>query len=254
MQIPNIQPYSDEEYFNAKIKAYNSTSGKLNEFDGYNCEYCHNKGHIAISINGEMCSASCPQCANIRKCIKIFKKSGLSRYSFENYTTENEWQKKLLYAVQKYTADVNRKWLFIGGQSGSGKTHLCSAVLRVLIFNYKKETLLFEWAEKSKRLKQLANDPQYDDELNKYKVVPVLYIDDLFKSKRGETPTTADINLAFELVDYRYRNDLITIISSELSIDDIIVIDEATGSRIKHKAKEYALHISKDKNKNYRLK
>lgn len=254
IQSQNTQQYSEEEYLNAKVERYNITPGNLNEIDGYNCEYCHNRGHIAILADGEMRTRECPQCSNIRKSIRFFNNSGLARCTFESFKTENEWQKNLLQAVQSYSANVNGKWLFIGGQSGSGKTHLCSAVLREFIFNYRKEVLLFEWAEKSKKMKQLINDPKYDTELYKYKSVPVLYIDDLFKVKRGETATAADINLAFEFLDYRYRNNLITIISSEFSIDDIITIDEATGSRIKHKAQEYALHIGKDRNKNYRLK
>ena len=167
---------------------------------------------------------------------------------------ENEWQRNLLQTVRNYSANFGDKWLFIGGQSGSGKTHLCTAVLQELVFNHRKEILLFEWAEKSKKLKQLINDPKYDEELSRYKSVSVLYIDDLFKVKRGETATAADVNLAFELLDYRDRENLTTIISSEFSIDDIISIDEATGGRIKYRAQEYALHIGKDRGKNYRLK
>lgn len=254
IQHPNTQPYSEEKYLQARCESYNSTPGNINEIDGYNCEYCHNKGHLAILVDEEMCTQECPKCANIRKSIRFFTRSGLAGCTFESFRIEHEWQKSLLQAVQNYLANVNGKWLFIGGQSGSGKTHLCSAVLHEFIFKDRKEALLFEWAEKSKKMKQLINDPKYDTEFNKYKSIPILYIDDLFKVKRGETATAADINLAFELLDYRYRNNLITIISSEFSIDDIITIDEATGSRIKHKAQEYALHIGKDRNKNYRLK
>ena len=46
----------------------------------------------------------------------------------------------------------------------------------------------------------------------------------------GKPITQGDINIAFEIINYRYINDLITIISSELLLDEIINIDEATGS------------------------
>lgn len=254
IQTPNTQPFSDEQYLRAKCESYNSTQGNLNEIDGYNCEYCNNKGHVAIILNDEMCSQECPRCSNIRKSIRFFTQSGLVGCTFDNFKTNNQWQKNLLKISKDYAASIGEKWLFIGGQSGSGKTHLCTAVLRECIFTHRKAALLFEWAEKAKRMKQLINDPRYDSELGRYKNIPVLYIDDLFKVKKGETATAADINLAFELLDYRYRNNLTTIISSEFSVDDIISIDEATGGRIKHKAQEYVLYISRDRAKNYRLK
>lgn len=248
------QPCSEDKYLQDKVESYNCTDGNLNKIDGYNCDYCHNRGHMAVIVDGEMCTCECPKCSSIRKCIRFFSQSGLAGCKFENFKTECEWQKSLLKTVKDYSAHINEKWFFIGGQSGSGKTHLCTAIIQELIFNHQKEALLFEWAEKSKKLKQLINDQKYDMEINKYKTVTILYIDDLFKTKRGETATAADINLAFEIIDYRYRNNLITIISSEFSIDDIISIDEATGGRIKHKAQECVLYINKDKNKNYRLK
>ena len=254
MKLPSTQPYSEEEYLKSRCDSYNSTTGNLNEKDGFNCEFCRNKGHYMLTVDGELRSRPCPKCSNIRKSIHFLRKSGLSKCTFESFKTENEWQRNLLQTVRNYSANFVDKWLFIGGQSGSGKTHLCTAVLQELVFNHRKEILLFEWAEKSKKLKQLINDPKYDEELSRYKSVSVLYIDDLFKVKRGETATAADVNLAFELLDYRDRENLTTIISSEFSIDDIISIDEATGGRIKYRAQEYALHIGKDRGKNYRLK
>ena len=61
------------------------------------------------------------------------------------------------------------------------------------------------------------------------KEAPVLYIDDFLKTNSGE-PTVADINLAFEIINARYnRKDLVTIISSEYYIGDLLEIDQAVG-------------------------
>lgn len=248
------QPLSDLSYWQQYCEAFNQTKGDWDKRDGFNCDYCKNRGHLLVVRDDTPVSRDCPECMSIRKSIWQLKKSGLADKTFDSFTASEEWRQKLLGIVRKYVDENSGKWLFIGGQSGAGKTHLCTAALREFIFRYHEEALLFEWAEKAKELKRCVNDPDYDIKINLYKNVPVLYIDDFLKVKKGEKPTAADINLAFELIDYRYRKSLITIISSEFSVNDIISFDEALGGRIKFKAKEYALHIGRDTNKNYRLK
>ena len=68
-------------------------------------------------------------------------------------------------------------------------------------------------------------------------------------------PTSADIMIAFEILNYRYMNqDLITIISTEKSVDEILEIDEAIGSRLYQRSKKYCIKLPSDKSKNYRMK
>ena len=111
------------------------------------------------------------------------------------------------------------------------------------------------WCEDSKKLKALINEPEYQSEFNKFKNVPVLYIDDFLKTQHGELPTKGDINIAFELLNHRLMNsDLITIISSEKTLSDILTYDEATMSRIYQKTGPYKTNTAKDIHKNYRLR
>ena len=56
----------------------------------------------------------------------------------------------------------------------------------------------------------------------------VLYIDDMLKGRLTET----DVNVMYEIVNYRYMNNLPLIISTEKNLDELLVFDEATGSRI----------------------
>ena len=250
----NTHPLSYDEFLQQRCDSYNQTSGKLNERDGYSCPSCNNRGDRWIISDGEILSQNCPDCTSIRKSIWLLKKSGLSDKTFDNFVVSEEWQRQLVAASKKFVQEDSGKWLYISGQSGSGKTHICTSVLKEFIFCCHKESLLFEWAEKAKELKRYINDPTYDDKLSVYKSVPVLYIDDFLKVKRGETPTAADINLAFELLDYRDRKSLTTIISSEFFINNVVSFDEALGSRIKFRAREYSLEIGRDARKNFRLK
>lgn len=115
------------------------------------------------------------------------------------------------------------------------------------------------WRDASTRLKGLVNMVyDYEQEIQALKEADVLYIDDFFKTginKNGtiEKPSEADIKLAHEILNVRYmRRDLITIISSEFMVEEILDFDEAVGSRIFERSKGYMLEFS-GKDKNQRL-
>ena len=48
-------------------------------------------------------------------------KNVIKKYTFDNYITEENWQKYLKEKALKFI-DENDKWFFIGGQSGSGNS------------------------------------------------------------------------------------------------------------------------------------
>ena len=146
--------------------------------------------------------------------------------------------------------------IFITGNSG--KTHLCTAICREFLLSGKKVIYML-WRDEVVRLKAIVNDAdEYRELIDKYKTADVLYIDDMFKT--GKAPdgsnlkiTGGDVNVAFEIINYRYNNpSLLTIISSELSEDDLLEIDEATGGRIYERSKAFT--IGKSRDRNYRIK
>lgn len=106
------------------------------------------------------------------------------------------------------------------------------------------------WRDVSVRAKAVVNDEEYGRIVDPLKRVKVLYIDDLFK---GGAPKEADIKLAFEILNYRYADQkLLTVISSERTIEELLDIDEAVGSRIYERSRGYYLPL--DGMKNWRLK
>ncbi len=207
------------------------------------------------------CQALRPcECMKVRRSLSIIKNSGLSNlldeYTLDNFDASAPWQKIMKDKAQLFIDDTIGNWFFAGGQVGSGKSHICTAIVNELM-KRGSEALYMRWRDDSVSLKRsIASDgPEYFEEINKYKRVKVLYIDDFFKTERGKQPTAADINLAFELLNHRYINkDLVTIISSERFIDDLLSIDEAIGSRIYQRSRKYCIEITNDKSKNIRLK
>ena len=258
-------PLTQEEREKRNAESFNQSVGHLNEQDGYNCDKCHNKGMImrAYQLDSGIwtTASSWCECHKVRTTIKRMQKSGLKNiikdYTFQKYQATEDWQQKLKEAAKEYCKD-QKGWFFIGGQSGAGKTHLCTAICREFLLSG-KEVKYMLWRDDVVKIKACVNDlDAYEGMIDTYKKCEVLYVDDLFKTGKGndgmkQKPTSADVNIAFEILNYRYNNpDLLTIISSECTVNDIIDIDEATGGRIFERAKAFSL--KPDKNKNYRLK
>lgn len=253
-----LQSNEPSELTLKQIKWYNDTVGDLNEYDGYNCSKCKNRGDFAkVSDTGNIITVSC-DCRRTRSILAMAKNSGLNTvlkdYTFKNFDVAAEWQKTILDKAQAFCNDAAAQWFYIGGQVGCGKTHLCTAIAAHYIkTGYNVKYML--WADESKLLKATVNDKDYSTKISPYKLVDVLYIDDFLKVKQGEEPTSADLSLAFEIINHRLiAGNNITIISSEKMLDEIMAYDEATMSRIYQKAGDYIINIPKDKAKNYCLK
>ena len=144
--------------------------------------------------------------------------------------------------------------------SGCGKTHICTAICREFLL-HESEVVYMLWRDDIVRIKAAITDSEeYSGEIQRYKQAETLYIDDLFKTGRGQDdsgmqkPTAADINVAFEILNYRYNNKLPTIISSECTMSELLKIDEAIAGRIVECASPMVLAVRPDKGKNYRLK
>ena len=250
-----------EESDQKQVDSYNATEGHLAEIDGYNCTLCRNKGDIQY-VKGRYIYRKPCSCMETRKAIANMNKSGLQNvirdYAFERFEENEDWQKSLKEKAIRYTKDEINTWFFVGGNPGSGKTHICTAICREFLLKGQKVKYML-WKEESTLLKAVINSEVYGKKMERLKNVDILYIDDFLKpvkDKQGEIlpPTSADSNLAFEILDYRKNKQLRTIISSERHIGELIEIDEATGSRIVEMTRrKYLTNIKRDKSRNYRL-
>lgn len=227
----------------------------MGDLEGEYCHKCKNKGYIAEVKNGIMVTREC-ECIAWRRSLIRIRKSGLSdmlaRYTFEAWKTPETWQKKAYEKATDYVQNGSGKWFVASGCVGSGKSHLCTAICGKFL-DAGLEVRYMMWRDLGSRIKAAVNDSEeYNRLLKPLKCTKVLYIDDFLKA--GKTGITqGDINLAFELLNYRYNDrKLITVISSELTIEQIMEFDEAVGSRIYERSKEYYLKITG--NKNWRLR
>ena len=161
----------------------------------------------------------------------------INRYTFDGYIADTAHRRKVKAAAKAF-CDTDSGWFYISGKSGSGKTHICTAICSRLMEQGKAVRYML-WRDASAELKGLLTDAEeYQDRIRKLKTVPVLYIDDFLKGGHSE----ADMRLAFEILNSRYNDSrLRTVISSELSLFEILNLDEAVGGRIFERSKGFVL-------------
>lgn len=240
----------------------NRTPGDLK--DGVDCLKCLNRGFISevrYEFGHWYTVASPCVCMKKRAAIRRLRRSGLSevmgKYTFDAYETPDKRREAVKNAAMKYAREHGENWFFIGGQSGAGKSHLCTAICGALL-DEGKEMRYMLWRDEMNRIKQVANEYElFEDLMNGLKRAEVLYIDDLFKKGKGELPTVADIDHTFEILNYRYNNPgLLTIISSERTLPELNEIDEATAGRIAEmsKAGGFCLNLKRDPDWNWRMR
>lgn len=265
---PTYKPKSAKERMQERINDYNATTGTRDQEDGYDCAICKNKGFIYVLVeNGEAfydTFVPC-KCDEIRRQRLRLKKNGLlhavSSMTFDSYQTPGKWQAYIKEVAMRFCQDDEHRFFFIGGQSGAGKSHICTAIAAHYV-NLGKQLRYMVWFDEANKLKGLVTEPgEYAAVMDEIKKTEVLYIDDLFKPIKGANgqitpPSYADIRLAMEIINYRYNNPgLITIVSGERTIDELIYIDEALAGRISQLSKEggYCINLQKDSKKNWRL-
>lgn len=249
--------YSPEvmELARMKVQRMNAAKGSLK---GYDCPLCLNRGYVCVlDEQGYELAKTC-RCMAVRQATRRLGESGaaalIERCSFENFTTAQGWQARLKAAAEGYLGQNAGRWLFIGGQSGSGKTHLCTAVFAKLL-HQGMQGLYMLWRDEAGSMLRsgFAGAEQTARRLEGLKTTPLLYIDDLFKTDGGGV-SQREAELAFELVNHRYNNGLVTLVTSEHSMEELAAISQAVAGRICERCTPCnVLDIERDDNKNYRF-
>lgn len=268
--LNKISEFTPRELAQMKVDDLNAKEGERHLVDGYNCNICKNKGYIAkirerVDLRGkevfEEYITLC-KCDTIRRNIMRMKRSGLEsllkKCRFDNYEVDEKWQSIIKDKAINFAKNPELMF-YIGGQSGAGKTHLCTAISREFLLQG-NELRYVLWRDESVRIKSMMNrdGAGYEKAVEELKRVDVLYIDDFLKvpiGKEDNKPTVADLSLALEIINNRYNAKLITIISSEWTLREVINFDEALGGRMQEMTGvNNCISLKKDRSKNYRLK
>lgn len=237
------------------VDRYNASEGDL---EYYNCPKCLNRGNFMRLENGYQTLYLC-DCMKVRHSNRLLLESGMAKLieekTFENYICNEPWQDYLMSKCRAFV-DCPTKCLFIGGQSGSGKTHLCTAVCGKLVQQGKSLRYVL-WRDIVTKLQaNVFNDENYTNITDDLKNVDVLYLDDMFKLISTKSDNRLkELEVAFKIINDRELSQKTTIISTECTFKDLVNLDEAIAGRIiKMATSDYILQIDKNVSRNYRLK
>lgn len=226
----------------------------------YKCDECQDSGWILIPQEHRQPLAIACECRKIELLKNEWKVSGIntemSTHKFSNFEVWNKAAERAKETAIAYYHDFSevrgkrRNSIIFCGQVGSGKSHL-SIALALNFLQKKIKVVYMPYRDVITKIKQNMLDADYYSKMiSKYQICEVLLIDDLFKGKVNES----DLNIVFEIINYRYLNYLPIIVSSEFHIERLLNFDEGVGSRIYEMSKDYVVEIEKDMHFNYRLK
>lgn len=226
----------------------------------YECPKCKDTGMIMYRDDegrefGKWC-----ECREKRLALSLLKSSGITeedtKKGFADFQTFNE--SGLVFAKQtaaRYVKqfaeirDTRNNSLLLCGASGRGKTTLGMAVANSLIKSCVGVRYM-PYRDEMTRLKQeITDDFAYNEHINKLKGAKVLFIDDMLKGKI----TDSDVNILYEILNYRYLERLPVIVSTEKLTNELLDFDEAIGSRLLEMCKGYVVTFDKSI-PNYRLR
>ena len=228
----------------------------------YNCEICKDVTLIIVKdANGNEYAKDCV-CREKAISRRLMISSGISeddaQKGFKGFNTFDEpllvnAKNTAISYFQNFKSmeDKRINSMMLCGKSGRGKTTLGLAIANNLI-NAGVGVRYMPYRDVVTSLKQqLASDNKYfyNDQMYKLQNARVLFIDDLLKGKVNET----DINIMYEVINYRYLKRKPVIISTEKTIEELLEFDEAIASRLIEMSKGYIVTFD-DSIPNYRLR
>lgn len=133
--------------------------------------------------------------------------------------------------------DLGKKWvkaskrpsLYLHGNTGSGKTYFATCLYRALIERNHPWIIFAKSDDLDGELLDAIENKHEKRVLQKYFEVPFLFIDDL----GVERPTDRMIRQYYSIIDRRVGDGLITVITSNVTIDKLPLGDR-TISRLEH--------------------
>lgn len=263
MSLPSdaqIAGMSEDEYQEWVCQRENARRVLRRQNYGIDCPVCGNKG-IVFAWDRKLqtrVTRTC-ECVQMRDTMRRMEESGVcddwQSKTFEAFRAKEGWQAKLKTRIRQYADDPDRDWLLVTGQSGCGKTHLCTAAFAQLVrFGFPGQYVC--WLDLMQKLDALYyNSEKFDIAVRPLMTCRLLYLDDLFKTRGGAEVGNRAFDNALRILDARYKSpNLLTILSTEWTLDQIVRMDEALGGRIRERCGSYIVQIEKKDGRNYRLR
>ena len=98
---------------------------------------------------------------------------------------------------RKFRTVISNFWFYVGGQCGSGKTHICTSII-IELLKKNRDVYYMPWRDEITKLKSVIfNENKYGSFIYRLKSVEILYIDDFFKTGKNKEPVKNQSSSAF---------------------------------------------------------
>ena len=215
------------------------------------CSNCDKEGNWGCyPIAGYVCS---PECYKAKIVPYLIKKSGLDEDDYQKKRLDNFrfLKDELKKRIYDYLEKPDKKgWAFIG-DNGTGKSHLATGIAIEMIERHLTKTKIISTPELMGSLfANMNHDGGVERMMKEYKDIKLLVLDDLGAEKSSEYA----VQQLFLVIDHRLRNNKLTFITSNYSINDLSkYVSQRIASRILEMCRveilsggDYRLKIQRD--------
>lgn len=218
------------------------------------CKRCGGTGWVDVIKNGYTMKMRCPDCKLEREKAEILKRSGINiedynRFTLENFKEDTAEAKSMKAKAVQYLKSDMKKGIGFFGSSGTGKTHLCIAILQAM----GKPHRYWKYRREIQDIKNAAykNAEKYSQMMEIAETADNLYIDDLFQGAWSNgSLSQQDNQIMFDIIDTRYVNHKPTFFSSNNTLEEIGKANDALASRIYDMCSPFVVTV-KGKNRRF---
>ena len=227
---------------------------RISQTTGVVCATCEDFGFVrdADARFGDLNFGQllkCPDCetAAMRRLEALRPLSGivgdLSHYTFENF--EQVTGASVAYREAEAWAKDPKGWLVLCGNFGNGKSHLAAAANNYLESRLKPVLFVVvpDLLDHLRATFAPGSPVEYDSLFETVKAVAILVLDDL----AAENPTAWAQEKLYQILDYRTRLRLPTLITTNLRLDEF-------EGRMESRLRNFLIsHVVENKAADYRL-
>lgn len=226
------------------------------------CPYCDGSGwrweyafeDPAGGKGGQGLRVPCPACYDRQHAAKNRLASGLPEElkdrTLNNFTYSDPWQRQALEAAVSFAKNP-AGLIFLGGQSGCGKSHLAAGIIQYVSKSGSQPPIYYSWPELLAAVRRSSRDWKAADVRETLKDCKAVVVLDDFLAAPNSRPTTTALETAFEIISARTTNKCPTVLASPYTAEKINDLYSVLFKKIIRAAGKRLISIDPDETKDY---
>lgn len=222
---------------------------------GWRWEYAF-EDPTGIKAGDQGCRVPCPVCYDRKHAAKNRLASGLpeelKNATLKSFECSEPWQRQALEAAVSFAKNPEGL-LFLGGQSGCGKSHLAAGIIYYVSKSGSQPPLYYSWPELLAAVRRSSRNWRADDVRDLVKDCrAVVVLDDFLAAPKGPSPSS--IETAFEIISARTANRRPTVLAGPYTAEEIDRMYHILFKKIARAAGDRLISIDPDENKEFTIK